>query len=127
MTQQKQISVDADGTIFLHDFPFIVKEAPHAIRVLRRIQDADHTLILHTMRDGDELADAKRWLKNNGLIFEYFNENPTFETGSRKVYSHYSIDDHNVGCPLIHDPLIHQKPFVDWLEIEKIFEEKGLI
>lgn len=127
MITPRQIAVDADGTLFLHDFPFIVKEVPHAIRVLKRIQDAGHTLILHTMRDGDELADAKRWLKKNDLVFEYFNENPTFETGSRKIYSHYSIDDHNLGCPLIHEPLIHHKPFVDWEKIEELLVEKGLL
>lgn len=127
MIQPRQFLIDADGTIFMHDFPYIEREVPHAVRVLKRMQDSGHTLILHTMRADEELNHAKAWLKDNDLRFEYFNCNPTFETGSRKIYGHYHIDDHNIGCPLIHDVTIHRKPFVDWQQVEKILEEKGLI
>lgn len=123
----KQFLVDADGTMFLHDFPYIEKEVPHAVRVLKRMQDAGHILILHTCRAGDEFEHAKAWIKDQGLNFFAFNCNPMFESGSRKVYGHWHIDDHNLGCPLIHDTTIHRRPFVDWLKVEKILEEMELI
>lgn len=122
----KQILVDFDGTIALHDYPYIEKAAPNAIPVLKRIQDAGHILILCTMRCDEELEQAKAWLEEQGLNFTYFNCNPMFETGSRKIYGHLVIDDHTLGCPLIHDTLVHPKPFVDWLAVERILEEKGL-
>jgi hypothetical protein len=119
--------IDCDGTICLHDFPEIHKEVPHAIRVIKRMQDYGHTLILLTMRYGDHLSEAQRWLLKKGLYFDYFNRNPDHETGSRKVYGHHVIDDHNLGIKLIYDTTIHHKPFVDWLELERILEEKGLL
>lgn len=125
--QPRQFLIDWDGTITVNDYPFIGHEVPHAVRVIKRMQDVGHELILVTMRDGDELHEAKAWLKDNGLYFSQFNKNDKFETGSRKIYGHWHIDDHNLGSPLIHDPLIHHKPYVDWLQIEKILEDKNLI
>jgi len=119
--------IDCDGTIALHNFPFINEPVPEAIRVIQRMKEYGHTLILYTMRFDEELQEAKKWLKENDLHFDYFNMNPEFETGSRKVYGHYHIDDHNLGTKLIYDTKIHHKPFVDWLEIERILEEKGLL
>jgi len=127
MIPPRQFLIDFDGTLALQDYPFIEKEVPHAIRVVKRMQDAGHILILLTMRHGDELDHAKAWLKDNGLHFNDFNRNTMFETGSRKVYGHYHIDDHNIGCPIIHDHTLHHKPFVDWLVVEQILEEKELI
>lgn len=127
LIQIKTILIDADGTIFFHEYPFIGKEVPHAVRVLKRMESVGHILILHTMRHGDELEHAKAWLLDNDLHFDDFNRNTMFETGSRKIYGHWHIDDHNLGSPLIHDFTIHPKPFVDWLQIEKILEEKELI
>lgn len=119
--------IDADGTLFLHDYPYIEKEVPHAVRVLKRMQDAGHILILHTCRADEPFEEAKKWIKEQGLNFHYFNCNPMFESGSRKVYGHWHIDDHNLGSPLIHDPAIHPKAFVDWIVIENILIANGLL
>lgn len=123
----KQFLIDGDSTIWMHDFPFIEREVPHAVRVIKRIQDAGHTLILCTMRADEDLDLAKSWLKDHDLHFDYFNHNPTMETGSRKIYGHWHIDDHNLGTPLIFNPMIHRKPYIDWQAMEKILEDKGLI
>lgn len=122
-----QFLIDADGTLFFHDYPYIEREVPHAIRVLKRMEQVGHILILHTCRADDEYEQTKAWLKDQGLNFTYFNCNPMFESGSRKIYGHWHIDDHNLGCPMIHDTTIHPKRFVDWLAIEKILEEKKLL
>lgn len=119
--------IDADGTMFMHDYPYILKEVPHAIRILHRLNKAGHVLILHTNRHGEELEHAIAWAKDHGIEFFAVNENPSFETGSRKIYGNWHIDDHNLGGPLIYDPKKHTKPYVDWLRIEKALEEMELI
>jgi hypothetical protein len=123
----KQFLIDADGTLFFHDAPYIVKEVPYAIRVLKRMKSAGHILILHTCRADEAYENTKRWLSDNDLQFDFFNCNPMYESGSRKVYGHWHIDDHNLGSPLIHDIFIHPKPFVDWLKIEQLLEEMKLL
>jgi hydroxymethylpyrimidine pyrophosphatase-like HAD family hydrolase len=124
---QRQIAIDFDGTLMLHEHPFLGNPVPHAVEVVKKLQDAGHTLILLTMRADDELAQAKAWLLDHGLYFDHFNCNPMMETGSRKVYYHWLIDDHSLGVPLIQDLTKHRKPFVDWEGVEKILEEKELI
>lgn len=123
----KQVSVDFDGTLVMHDFPFIGNEVPDAARILRALYSAGHTLILSTMRYGNELLAAEKWVKDRDIHISYVNRNPMFETGSRKIYSHLHIDDHNLGTPLIFDRMIHHKPFVDWIACEKLLKEKGYL
>lgn len=123
----RQITVDFDGTISYHNYPYLGGDIPHAVRVLKRLTDAGHILILKTMRHGELMNDAKNWCLQKGIHFTYFNCNPMQETGSRKIYSHLDIDDHNLGIPLIHDIWEQRKPFVDWLAVEKILEEKGYL
>lgn len=120
-------TIDADGTLFFHDYPEIKEEVPHAVRVLKRMKAAGHVLILHTCRHGEPFEATKKWLTDNGLDFDFFNENKNWESGSRKVYSNWDIDDHNLGAPLIHVQAVHHKPFVDWQQIEHILEAKGLL
>lgn len=123
----KSFAIDFDGTLQFHEYPYLGQPTPYAIRVVNRIKEAGHTLILLTMRYDEQLEEAKSWLTDHGLVFDYFNRNEMYETGSRKVYAHYYIDDHNLGSPVIYDEMIHRKPFVDWLALEKILEEKKLI
>lgn len=123
----KQIAIDFDGCLQFQDHPYLSRPVPRAVEVVKRLQDAGHILILYTMRVDEELDQAKAWLQDHDLQFDYFNCNPMMETGSRKVYFHLLIDDHAFNIPLITDMSIHRKPFVDWVTCEKIMEEKGLI
>lgn len=123
----KTIAIDFDGCLVLHQWPAIGEAVEHAVEVVNRLKKAGHTLILYTMRHDHLLDDAEEWLLNNGIDMKYSNCNPEYETGSRKLYFHASIDDHNLGTPLIHDPEIHPKPFVDWMAVEKLLEEKGYL
>jgi hypothetical protein len=123
----KTIAVDFDGTCVIHAFPFIGESVDRCAYVLKRLQKAGHTLILLTMRADNLLDDAEEWFRNHDIEIKYSNCNPEQETGSRKVYAHVYIDDHNIGIPLIHDTEIHSKPFVDWKAVEKLLEEKGYL
>jgi hypothetical protein len=122
-----KIALDVDGTVVFHEYPYLGESIPNCTKVLKRIIKSGHEIIILTMREGRLLDEAVEWFKNNEIEFKYLNSNPDFETGSRKVYANYYIDDHGIGIPLIYNPEIHQKPFVDWLAIEKILEERGLI
>lgn len=124
----RQIWIDFDGTVVRHENPMVGAEVPHAVRVLHLLQAAGHILILVTMRTDDLLDDAVKWFKDRKINITYVNRNEMYETGSRKIYAHLIIDDKCCGIPLIYHPNDHgRKPFVDWLKIEQILEEKGLI
>ena len=51
------IAVDFDGTCVTHDYPRIGKEIG-ATKVLKRLVEAGHKLILNTMRSGKELQES---------------------------------------------------------------------
>ena len=44
------IYLDFDGTVVEHDYPEIGKLNPGALEVIKKLQDAGHTIILNTMR-----------------------------------------------------------------------------
>lgn len=45
------INIDADGTCFTHDYPLVGKDIG-AQKVLKKLTDNGHQLILFTMRSG---------------------------------------------------------------------------
>ena len=122
------IAVDFDGTCVTHDYPRIGKEIG-ATKVLKRLVEAGHKLILNTMRSDKELQDAVNWFKKNGIELYGVNENPTQKrwTNSPKVYAHMYIDDAALGCPLINAPELSNRPFVDWDSIDLQLIQKGII
>lgn len=94
------IAVDFDGTIVEHRFPEIGKEIPNAIKVLKKLKAEGHILILWTYRSGEELKQAVKYCKQNGLEFYAINDNTNDEdfdfTYSRKIYADLYIDDRNL-------------------------------
>lgn len=122
--KKKLISVDFDGTIVTHEYPDIGEFLPHAQRVLKRIQDAEHRLILNTCREDSGkrkyLTEAVEFCMSNGINFVSVNENhqdDDFRDGKgRKVYANLHIDDKN----------FHPENMeVDWLVIEAWMEKEG--
>ena len=126
------IAIDFDGTVVTHDYPEVGKSIG-AEKVLKRIVEAGHKLILFTMRshkenDGrDTLAEAVQWFKDNDIELYGVNENPTqiLWTDSPKVYANLYIDDAALGCPK--KVTGEGKVVVDWDTIEKLFENIDLI
>lgn len=110
--QKLTIAVDFDGTIVEHCYPQIGPEMPHAIEVLRELQDRGHRLILWTFRDGVYLKNAVEYCLEKGIMFYAINEShPNEEFNkfmSRKIDADIFIDDRNVGG------------FIGWLNIRKI-------
>lgn len=120
------IAVDFDGTCVTHEYPRVGKDIG-AMPVLKKLTDSGHKLVLNTMRSGDELADAIQWFIDNDIPLYGVNENPDQKswTASPKVYAHIYIDDAALGCPLIYDPDLSSRPFVNWTAVYE-FLKRGV-
>ena len=122
------IAVDFDGTCVTHEYPEVGKDIG-AIPVLRALRENGHHIILNTMRDSQELEDAKMWFAYNGINLFGVNHNPTQDgwTTSPKVYAQLYIDDAAMGCFLCYNPEISNRPYVDWKETTNYLHTRGLI
>lgn len=147
------INIDFDGTCVKHAFPKVGEDIG-AVPVLKKLVAAGHKLILFTMRSNDTfetedgiktntyLSDAIDWFKQNDIELYGVQKNPTQHmwTSSPKSYAEMMIDDSALGCPLKQDmrivpgigtripiPMSFGRPYVDWVEVEKILIQKGLI
>lgn len=131
------IAIDFDGTCVTHDYPKVGHNIG-AAKVLQKLVNKGHQLILWTMRcdSGVEsglfesgLTDAVNWFKENNLPLYGIQKNPTQDswTKSPKAYAQLYIDDAALGCPLKFNHEISDRPFADWVEIEHILWEKGII
>ena len=130
------INLDFDGTCVTHSFPEIGRNIG-AQRVLKKLTDAGHKLILFTMRSdienpesddpkiipksGKYLTEAVNWFKLNNIPLYGIQSNPTQKqwTTSPKSYAELMIDDSALGCPLKFDYEISDRPFVDWDIVEQ--------
>lgn len=137
------ICIDFDGTCVTHEFPNIGKDIG-AERVLKRLVDNGHRIILFTMRSdidnpksqdynitpvgGKYLTDAVDWFKDRNIPLYGINTNPKQAswTHSPKAYGQLYIDDASIGCPLIFDKNISERPFVDWRIVEKVLESLNM-
>ena len=97
--QKKIIAVDFDGCLHLgNSFPFIGEPNLDLIGFIREHQK-DYIFILWTMREGKQLQYAKDWIKEQGIKFDFYNQNTPWNIAKygdrRKVYADFYIDDHN--------------------------------
>ena len=138
------ICIDFDGTCVTHEFPKVGKDIG-AIPVLNKLADAGHNLILFTMRSdieevtsddygihkqaGEYLTDAVNWFIDNHIPLHGVNVNPTQHTWTKspKAYGQLYIDDAALGCPLIYNSEISDRPFVDWAKVEEMLKVIGVL
>ena len=120
------IAVDFDGTCVTHEFPNEGKDIG-AQRVLNRLIEAGHNLILYTMRSGATLETAVQWFLRNEIKLYGIQYNPSQAswTSSNKCYAQLYIDDAALGCPLIHPK--SGRAYVDWDEVERQLEMRGVL
>ena len=94
-------AVDFDGTLCENAWPDIGEPNVQLIRFLKEEQDKGNRIILWTMREGDLLDDALKW-----LMYEFYfcpdevNDNlpelkKQYGNNPRKVFANVYIDDHN--------------------------------
>jgi len=127
------IAVDFDGTCVTHDFPRVGRDIG-AVPVLKKILENGHKIILWTIRSdgqvkGDVLTDAIKWFKDNDIELYGVNKHPTQKvwSSSPKAYAEMYIDDAALGCPVVTQPLISERPYVDWPFLEVLLKVKGVI
>lgn len=117
------IGLDYDGTVVHHAFPEVGEFQEDAVRVLKRITDAGHKLILWTCREdtkhGWHLSDAVNKLMDAGIPLRSVNENHPddyyFDFPTRKLNCDLFLDDRVVGG------------FPGWRVVELYFERLGLL
>lgn len=113
------IAIDFDGTCVTHDYPKVGEDIG-AAPVLRKLVKEGHQLMLWTMRGSNNhsLEDAINWFKENEIELWGINENIDQKrsgwTNSNKQHADLYIDDMALGCPLVYDPKVHHRPFVNW-------------
>lgn len=130
--KEKHIAVDFDGTVVKWDFPNVGEDVPDAVRVLKRIAEAGHKLILLTMRSPQPdaphlLSNAVQWFRDREIPLSAVNCNANQHhwSSSRKVYANWYIDDQSIGCPLISQE--GKRAYVDWLAVESMLEANGTL
>lgn len=126
------IAIDFDGTCVRHAYPDIGENIPHAERVIKRLVEQGHQIILWTMRsdrmERQYLVEACTWFESKNIPLYGVNYNPSQGnwTESNKAYAQVYIDDAALGCPLIYPDEL-SRPYVDWLGVEKLLESQNIL
>lgn len=132
------IIIDFDGTCVKHSYPKMGDDIG-AQKVLKRLVEKGHNLILFTMRSNfpykgnsdvfttKGLDDAVNWFNINNIPLYGIQTNPTQSdwTSSPKAYGQLFIDDTALGCPLIYPE--EGRPYVDWIKVEKLLELENIL
>lgn len=121
------ILVDADGTIFTHEYPRVGRDIG-AVPVLKELVDNGHRLIIFTMRDKKELQDVVDWYDRNKIPVFGIQTNPEQKswTSSPKAFGQYIIDDICAFAPLKTERS-YDKPFIDWKVMREELVDVGLL
>lgn len=99
---------DFDGTIVENRFPQIGEiipsrpGRPSAVEMMNRLfEDLSNIIIVWSCRSGDYENEMRHFLFKNKIPFDFINQNPLFEPGSRKIYADIYYDDRGITCPSI--------------------------
>lgn len=92
------LAVDFDGTIVTEGFPKIGEIKQKTVDFLKLAKEKGHNIIIWTARSGQYEVDAKNFLIENNIPFDYINENPEdpfHQRGEqgRKLFANFYIDD----------------------------------
>jgi len=126
-----EILIDFDGTCVIHRYPGCGPDIKGAVEVLKELVANGHKLILFTMRGSldNGLQEAVNWFRERGIKLYGIQKNPTQEswTNSPKAYGHLIIDDTALGAPLIYNPAISDRYFIDWKGVRELLLQRGII
>ena len=85
---------DFDGTIVENKFPEIGAILDGTVEKMNRLyDDLANIIIVWTCRDEDYTNQMRQFLLKHRIPFDFINENPTYDTGSRKIFAHKYYDD----------------------------------
>lgn len=87
---------DFDGTIVENSFPKIGEIINGTVDKINELyKSLSNIIIIWTSRSGEYERLTRSWLIKNRIPFDFINENPIFDTGSRKLFAHEYYDDRN--------------------------------
>ena len=123
--------IDFDGTCVLEMFPGVGPDVPDAVRILKKLVENGHRLILWTARSEDTLEAAMNWFESHGIELYAVNKDPHPLEGwpiPRKVIPAWYIDDRNLGTPM--KTVVYsgkEYEVVDWNSIEDLLIQKNIV
>jgi hypothetical protein len=131
------VYLDFDGTVVEHQYPALGAENPHAIRVIRALQNIGHAIILNTYRadlnDGS-LEEALAFLNDPAHGLDSINRSTAkkihpgpFDLTESLRFDKLYIDDIAEGIPLIPNRRIANGFMVDWLSVEHALIQVGIL
>lgn len=92
----KFYAFDFDGTIVENRCPDIGDIIDGTVQKMNELfEDLSNIVIIWTNRDGDLQAQMRQFLVKHKIPFDFINENPMWEGGSRKIFAHEYYDDRN--------------------------------
>lgn len=87
---------DFDGTIVENKFPKIGEIISDEVAYMRELFcNLSNIIIIWTCRSGDYVNQMRTFLLKNKIPFDFVNENPIFNPGSKKIFAHVYRDDRN--------------------------------
>lgn len=91
---------DFDGTIVKNEYPNIGSENKQVSEMINGLyKSLENVIIVWTCRYGNDLDAIRSFMREKQIHFDFINENPLFETGSRKIFAHKYYDDRNEPLP----------------------------
>lgn len=103
--KSKIYAIDFDGFLCKDKYPEIGEPKYDNITYVKDLKNDGHIIILWTCREDKLLNEAIDWCKQNGIVFDYVNENTSenikkYGGNSRKIFADYYLDDRGI---YIHD------------------------
>lgn len=130
------IFLDFDGTVVEHAFPEIYAASPGSIEVIRKLQNAGHSIILNTYRaelGAHYLEAAIEFLtmEDHGLkpldeIRDFKLNPPDWDLEKSIAFGVLFIDDISEGIPLTPNRAFNDGFMVDWKVLDELFERAGV-
>lgn len=129
------IYLDFDGTVVEHEYPEIGQLNPNALEVIKKLQDAGHTIILNTMRvefDDGTMEAAIEYINLNeqvaGIVITELTDRKIHPRrwDLDKVENDIYIDDMAPDIPMTRT-VRRTGLMVDWLAVESQLIEKGIL
>lgn len=118
------IAVDFDGTVVdTFNYPGFNGPMPGVRKSVNQLRKDGHTLILNTLRNGEYLDQAIRFLSKERISFNFINESHplnvyAYGQADRKVGADLYIDDRSIGFSS------HFSPDTMWFSFYQLIQDQ---
>lgn len=95
----KFYAFDFDGIIVENQFPNIGPIQKRYVDIMRNLEELSNIIIIWTCRSGEYEKVMRAFLLAEKIPFDFINENPILDYGSRKIFANEYFDDRNSNLP----------------------------